>query len=98
MQIVGILNGKNRNYDYQLTAANLALLNSGTLTAGSLEVTAGSVAAGSALIEVTRSNGQKVLVHYQNTTTVAVDTSGTTKIYVLVDQAKIDSGIANATD
>lgn len=98
MQIVGLLNGKNKNYDYQLTAASLALVNSGILTAGSLQVTSGSVAAGSALVEVTRSNGQKVLVHYQNTAPVAVTTTGTTKIYVLVDQAKIDSGIANAAD
>ncbi len=98
MQIIGVLNGKNKNYDYQLTAAVRSLLTGGTLGPTDLLVTSGSVAAGAALIEVTRTNGQKVLVHYQNTDAFPITTTGTTKVYVLVDQAKIDDGSANAAD
>lgn len=98
MQIVGFLNGKNKNYDYQLTAANRAVMTGGVLGPSDLLVTSGSVAAGSALIEVTRTNGQKVLAHFENTAEFPIATTGTTKIYVLVDQAKIDDGTANSPD
>lgn len=98
MQIVGFLNGKNKNYDYQLTAASRAVMTGGVLGISDLLVTTGSVAAGSALIEVTRSNGQKILVHFENTDAFPIATTGTLKIYVLVDQAKIDDGTANAPD
>lgn len=98
MQIVGFLNGKNKNYDYQLTAANRSIMTGGVLGASDLLVTSGNVAAGSALIEVTRSNGQKALVHYENTADFPIVTTGTGKIYVLVDQAKIDDGSSNSPD
>lgn len=97
MQIVGFLNGKNKNYDYQLSAASLALLTGGVVGSG-LGVTDGEVAAGTAFVECVRTNGQRVLVHYENTAALVFDTTGTKKVFVLIDQEKIDNGSANAAD
>ena len=74
MQIVGFLNGTNKNYDYQLNAGILATLTGGVLGSG-LEVTDGQVSAGTAFVECVRTNGQRVLVHYQNTASLVFDTT-----------------------
>jgi hypothetical protein len=55
-----------------------------------------TINAGQALIECTRSNGEKIMVFFENTADVAVDMSGTKKVYIAVDQAKIDDGSSNA--
>jgi hypothetical protein len=48
------------------------------------------VQAGKALIQCTRSGGDKVMVYFENTANVAVNMTGTKKVYVVVDQIKID--------
>lgn len=97
-QIAGPLDGTNVSHDYHFTAGTRILANSGIVSAGDLAVTLNSVAAGEALIECTRTNGEKVTVLYRNTASVTIDTSGTKKVYVLVDQAKLDDGSANSAD
>lgn len=45
---------------------------------------------------VTRANGDQVLVHYENTTAVQINMTGTKKVYIEVTQSSIDDGINNA--
>lgn len=100
MQRVGLLNWDNITYDKDFTAGLLASLTAGVISwFGITGSGAGaSIQAGKALIECTRSNGEKILVFFENTTDVATDMSGTKKVYILVNQAKIDDGSGNAED
>lgn len=94
--ITGVLNGTNINNDYQFSLAARALLNSGVISG--FAVTSGSVSAGEALIEVTRANGQKVLVAVTDLSAFTLDTSGTKKVWIAISQTKVDDGSFNATD
>ena len=38
------------------------------------------------------------MVFFENTANVAVDLTGTKKVYILVDQGKLDDGSSNAED
>lgn len=38
------------------------------------------------------------MVFFENTANVVMDLTGTKKLYILVDQAKIDDGSSNALD
>lgn len=49
-------------------------------------------------MECTRANGEKIMVFFENTADVAVNMTGTKKVYILVDQAKIDNGSTNNED
>lgn len=98
MQNVGPLNGANLLQDYQASAPSRVSLVPGVIGSSSLAVTTNSVAAGEAFVLAERTNGEKVLVHFRSTEAVAVDTSGTTKVFVKIDQAKIDDGSANSVD
>lgn len=96
VQIVSLIAGKNKNFDHQLTALHKALINPWIISG--LTVTAGQVAVGEAFIECTRSNGEKIMVHFSNTAPLNIDTSGNKKIFVEVKQEHIDNGILNAQD
>ena len=100
-QIIWLLAWTNKNYDHQLTALAKSLLASSCVIrwkGGELEVTNGQVASGEAFILCTRTNGQEVMLHFNNTEVVNITTTGTKKVYVLVDQAKLDDGSSNALD
>lgn len=98
MQRIWLLNGNNITYDKDNTAGLLASLLPGIISwfwvTGS--GAGATINAGQALIECTRSNGEKIMVFFENTADVAVDMSGTKKVYIAVDQAKIDDGSSNA--
>lgn len=38
------------------------------------------------------------MVHFENTENYTINTSGTKKVYVVIDQAKLDDGSANVVD
>lgn len=94
-QTAGPLNGSNLSQDYQFTAPAVMMLGSGTLGASHLAVTLNSVAVGEALISCTRTNGEKVMLHFRNSAAYTIDTSGTKKVFIEVDQTKLDDGSAN---
>lgn len=100
-QIASLLGWTNKNFDHQLTALAKALLDSSCVigwNGWALAVTAGQANTGSAFILCTRTNWQKVMVHYENTAAVAVTTTGTKKVWVWIDQSKLDNGSSNALD
>lgn len=101
MQIISLLAGSNKSYDHQLSSLAKALLASSCVIRGvwwSLAVTSGQVDTWSAFIQCSRTNGQKVMVLYENTQVVNITTSGTKKVWIAVDQAKLDDGSSNALD
>lgn len=95
-QIVSLLAGKNKNFDHQLTSLALATIHARVISG--LQVSSGSVAVGKAFVECTRSNGEKIMVLFENTSPLSVDTSGNAKIFVRIPQENIDNGSLNAED
>ena len=63
-----------------------------------LEVSSNSVAPGKAWVKATRSNGETIMTLVQNTEALAVDTSGTKKIWLEIRQEAIDNGLLNNED
>ena len=63
-----------------------------------LEVSSNSVAPGKAWVKATRSNGETIMTLVQNTEALAVDTSGTKKIWLEIKQEAIDNGLLNNED
>jgi hypothetical protein len=49
-----------------------------------------------AVIACQRSNGQKLMLYFESDEQVAIPSSGTFKVYIEVNQAKIDDGTGNA--
>lgn len=97
-QISALIAWKNKNYDYQLSALARFIMNAGVSGTSGLEVTTWSVASWEAFILCTRTNGQQIMVHYQNTAAVTIDTTGTKKIWVGISQSVVDDGSSNAVD
>lgn len=63
-----------------------------------LEVNSNSVAPGKAWVKATRSNGETIMVLVQNPEVLAIDTSGTKKIWLEIRQEAIDNGLLNNED
>lgn len=98
MQVAWMLNGTNINQDYMVSMGTDAMLSAPGAVLSGLIVTANTVAIGKAIIYCTRTSGEVVMLSYSNTASVTIDTTGTKKVYILADQAKIDNGYTNATD
>lgn len=49
-----------------------------------------------AVVSCQRSNGQKLMLYFESDEQVAIPSSGTFKVYIEVDQSKIDDGSGNA--
>lgn len=97
-QITGLIAWPNKNYDYQLTSLSRVILNSWVVSTSDLAVTTNSVAAGEGFILCTRTNGQKIMVDYNNTSAVTIDTTGTKKVWIGISQSVVDDGSGNALD
>lgn len=95
-QITSLLNGENINQDHQITALARATIMPGVISG--LEVKDGKVLPGEAFVLCTRSNGEKIMVHFQNTTEFVIDTTGTAHIIVEIAQENLDNGALNAED
>lgn len=95
-QITSLLNGENINQDHQITALARATITPGVISG--LEVKDGKVLPGEAFVLCTRSNGEQIMVHFQNTTELVIDTTGTAHIVVEIAQENLDNGALNAED
>ena len=95
-QITSLLNGENINQDHQITALARATITPGVISG--LEVKDGKVLPGEAFVLCTRSNGEKIMVHFQNTTELTIDTTGTAHIVIEIAQENLDNGALNAED
>lgn len=91
---VGSLNGKNLNYlDHDANALAYSLINPGVIEG--LNIADGKVQNGRAMIQVTRTNvtpNQRFLVHVEITAPEPVDTTGTKKIWLEVNQSYVNDG------
>lgn len=100
MQRIGLLNWNNITYDKDNTAGLLASMTAWVIewfgTSWSWATT--NVQSWKAFIECTRTNWEKVMVYFENTADVVVDFTGTKKVYIAVDQAKLDDWSNNAED
>lgn len=95
-QITSLLNGENINQDHQITALARATITPGVISG--LEVKDGKVLPGEAFVLCTRSNGEQIMVHFQNTTELVIDTTGMAHIVVEIAQENLDNGALNAED
>lgn len=95
-QITSLLNGENINQDHQITALARATITPGIISG--LEVKDGKVLPGEAFVLCTRSNGEKIMVHFQNTTELTIDTTGTAHIVIEIVQENLDNGALNKED
>lgn len=101
MQRVALLNGATKNQDYDRSAIWVSLMDGWVYEGLALSNTGSNnrqVTAWKALIKVTRTTGQKILVHYENTATVTFTLAWPFKIWIAVTQANIDTPTLNAVD
>ncbi|MCP4523791.1 MAG: hypothetical protein GY828_06270, partial [Candidatus Gracilibacteria bacterium] len=95
MQRVALINGENINQDYDLSKIFQSLAFAGV--GKGLEVVDGKVTPGYAFINISRDN-EEFSVLFQNTSDVTIDTTGTKKVFIELDQSKIDDGSANSSN
>lgn len=96
MQRAWIINGENITQDKDLSNYFLSLAYVGVFEW--LLVEEDIVWVWKSIIECTRTNGEKVAVSFENTEAVVIDTSWTTKVYIEVNQAKLDDWSNNSED
>lgn len=94
MQRIGVLNGNNITYDHDLAGLVRGLTDWGVIQGG--EISENKVQPVQAVIACQRSNGQKLMLYFESDEQVSIPSSGTFKIYIEVNQAKIDNGTGNA--
>lgn len=100
-QQVSLLNGTNLNRDKDFTTLAKDILNNSQGIITGLQVTSGQVSTGRCFIKCTRTSitpNEDVIVLFENNATVTIDTTGTKKVYILIDQAKINDWSANPLD
>lgn len=98
-QKVTLLNGVTIERDTDYTAFAQHVLRTGIVSG--LEVTNGSVSAGIGFIKVTRNAttpSEDILVKYENTTAVSIDTSGDKKVWVEINQDNVNDPGLNVAD
>lgn len=100
MQRVWVLNGNNITYDKDLTAGILSSLTQWVIEwfDTSWSWASAEILPWKALIEVTRSNWEKILVFFESTTNEAINLTWTKKIYIEIEQSKIDDWSSNNED
>lgn len=101
MERIALLNWSTKNKDSDLTALWVSLLNGWAYDGLALSYISGTtyqVTAWHALILCTKTNGQKVLLHYENTATYQIVQSGNFKVWVVVDQDNLDNPALNIAD
>lgn len=94
MQRIGVLNGNNITYDHDLAGLVRGLTDWGVIQWG--EISENKVQPVQAVIACQRSNGQKLMLYFESDEQVSIPSSGIFKVYIEVDQAKIDDGSENA--
>ncbi len=97
-QRIGILNGANLAQDKDFWAVIDSLTPATSILVSGLAVTTNTVAVGRCLIQCTRTSttpNEDIWVVFENTSAVTIDTSGTKKVWVGVDQTRINDGSLN---
>ena len=95
MERVALLNWTNINQDHDISTLYDTLGTPGVISW--LQVTSWQVAVGAAWVEVTR-DGETFYVLYQNTAAVTIVTTWTKKVWIWIDQTKVDDGSSNLAD
>lgn len=95
MQRIWRLNGENITYDYDLTSLDKALIEPGIVEW--LEVKDSKVTKWKAFIKVRRWE-KDVMVNFENTQDLEINTSNYWKIFIEIDQEKINSWFNNNPD
>ena len=95
MQRIGVLNGNSITYDHDISALVRGLTDWGVIEWGLISDNK-VLAPIQAIVSAQRSNGQKLLLHFESDEQIQLPTSWSYKVYIEVDQSKIDDGQANA--
>lgn len=95
MQRIGVLNGNSVTYDHDISALVRWLTDWGVIEWGLISDNK-VLAPIQAIVSAQRSNGQKLLLHFESDEQIQLPTSWSYKVYIEVDQSKIDDGQANA--
>lgn len=95
MQRIGVLNGNSITYDHDISALVRGLTDWGVIEWGLISDNK-VLAPIQAIVSAQRSNGQKLLLHFESDEQIQLPTSWSYKVYIEVDQSKVDDGQANA--
>lgn len=95
MQRVALINWKNKNQDFDLSKIFSSIATSWVVEG--LEVQNWKVTSWYAFIEVYRA-WVKFNVLFQNTEDLVIDTTGTKKVFIEINQSNIDDWISNSSD
>ena len=96
MQRIGNLNWENITYDHDISGLVRGLTDWGVIEGGT--VVGNKLQPVQAVVPLVRSNGQKILAFFESDEVIDLPTSGNFKVYIEVDQAKIDFGGNNTED
>ena len=96
MQRIGNLNWENITYDHDISGLVRGLTDWGVIEGGT--VVGNKLQPVQAVVPLVRSNGQKILAFFESDEVIDLPTSGDYKVYIEVDQSKIDFGANNPED
>lgn len=96
MQRIGNLNWENITYDHDISGLVRGLTDWGVIEGGT--VVGNKLQPVQAIVPLVRSNGQKILAFFESDEVIDLPTIGDYKVYIEVDQDKIDFGGNNAED
>ena len=96
MQRLWNLNWENITYDHDISGLMRGLIDWGVIEGGT--VVGNKLQPVQAIVPLVRSNGQKILAFFESDEVIDLPTSGNFKVYIEVDQAKIDFGGNNTED
>lgn len=98
MERCSLLNGNVANQDSDYSAPLLALTDGGVIEWLGVTYLSGNdfeIAPGSALIKCIKTNGDKILVHFQNTSLKLLSFAWPQKVRVEINQANLDNPLLN---
>ena len=96
MQRLWNLNWENITYDHDISGLMRGLIDWGVIEGGT--VVGNKLQPVQAIVPLVRSNGQKILAFFESDEMIDLPTTGDYKVYIEVDQSKIDFGGNNAED
>ena len=96
MQRLWNLNWENITYDHDISGLIRGLTDWGVIEGGT--VVENKLQPVQAIVPLVRSNGQKILAFFESDEVIDLPTTGDYKVYIEVDQSKIDFGGNNAED
>ena len=96
MQRLWNLNWENITYDHDISGLMRGLIDWGVIEGGT--VVGNKLQPVQAIVPLVRSNGQKILAFFESDEVIDLPTTGDYKVYIEVDQSKIDFGGNNSED